>query len=130
MKYYVDLAKEEFAYIQLYKQMKRDIIDGVLLYGTKLPSKRLLAEETGVSVITIEHTYSILCDEGYIEARQRSGYFVIYREGDFCSTDESVGRGRDEYDGKSEFDFLDGLGCLLCWLCVRGTGPPHQSPFG
>lgn len=95
MKYYVDLEKEDFAYIQLYKQMKRDIIDGVLLYGTKLPSKRLLAEETGVSVITIEHTYSILCDEGYIEARERSGYFVIYREADFCSTDESIENSHD-----------------------------------
>lgn len=96
MKYYVDLQKEEFAYIQLYKQMKRDIIDGVLLYGTKLPSKRLLAEETGVSVITIEHTYSILCDEGYIEARERSGYYVIYRESDFYSTEETVENTHDE----------------------------------
>ncbi len=83
MKYYVDLNKEEFAYMQLYKQMKKDIVDGVLPFGSKLPSKRLLAEETGVSVITVEHTYSILCDEGYIEARQRSGYYVIYRESDF-----------------------------------------------
>ena len=83
MKYYVDLNKEEFAYMQLYRQMKKDIVDGVLSFGSKLPSKRLLAEETGVSVITVEHTYSILCDEGYIEARQRSGYYVIYRESDF-----------------------------------------------
>lgn len=83
MKYYVDLNKEEFAYMQLYRQMKKDIVEGVLSFGSKLPSKRLLAEETGVSVITVEHTYSILCDEGYIEARQRSGYYVIYRESDF-----------------------------------------------
>lgn len=83
MKYYVDLNHEEFAYMQLYKQMKKDIVDGVLVFGSRLPSKRLLAEETGVSVITVEHTYSILCDEGYIEARQRSGYYVIYRESDF-----------------------------------------------
>ena len=96
MKYYVDLEKEDFAYIQLYRQMKRDIIDGVLSYGTKLPSKRLLAEETGVSVITVEHTYSILCDEGYIEAKERSGYFVTYREADFCSTEESVAGVHDE----------------------------------
>lgn len=89
MKYYVDLKKEEFAYMQLYKQMKKDIVDGVLPFGSKLPSKRLLAEETGVSVITVEHTYSILCDEGYIEARQRSGYYVIYRESDFHTVSQS-----------------------------------------
>lgn len=89
MKYYVDLNKEEFAYMQLYRQMKKDIVEGVLSFGSKLPSKRLLAEETEVSVITVEHTYSILCDEGYIEARQRSGYYVIYRENDFHTVSQS-----------------------------------------
>lgn len=100
MKYYVDLNKEEFAYMQLYKQMKKDIVDGVLPFGSKLPSKRLLAEETGVSVITVEHTYSILCDEGYIEARQRSGYYVIYRESDFHVVGQShMAEGDLKYDG-------------------------------
>ena len=89
MKYSVDLKRQEFAYMQLYEQIKQDIIRGVLTYGNKLPSKRLLAEETGVSVITIEHTYSILCDEGYIESRQRSGYYVIYRESEFLSVHET-----------------------------------------
>ena len=90
MKYQIDLKKREFAYMQLYEQIKRDIMQGILAYGNKLPSKRLLAEETGTSVITVEHTYSILCDEGYIESRQRSGYFVIYRESDFISVAENV----------------------------------------
>lgn len=76
--------------MQLYEQIRKDIIDGVLVYGAKLPSKRILAEETGVSVITIEHAYSILCDEGYIESRERSGYFVIYRENDFAVVPEIV----------------------------------------
>ncbi|MBE6672521.1 MAG: PLP-dependent aminotransferase family protein [Ruminococcaceae bacterium] len=73
------------AYLQLYEQLRRDIVSGVYPHGGKLPSKRLLAEETGVSVITVEHAYGILCDEGYVEARQRSGYYVIYRESDFIS---------------------------------------------
>lgn len=90
MKYNIDLKKHEFAYMQLYEQIKNDIIQGVLACGSKLPSKRLLAEETGTSVITVEHTYSILCDEGYIESRQRSGYFVIYRERDFISAGENA----------------------------------------
>lgn len=90
MKYYIQELDGTFAYMQLYQQLRRDIVNGVLTYGTKLPSKRILAEETGVSVITVEHTYSILCDEGYIESRQRSGYFVIYRERDFISSVESM----------------------------------------
>ena len=85
MKYTIDHSSGKSAYMQLYHQLKNDIVNGVLPYGTKLPSKRLLAEESDTSVITAEHTYSILCDEGYVEARQRSGYFVIYRKGDFIS---------------------------------------------
>lgn len=90
MKYHVEEKKNKFAYIQLYEQIREDIVKGILPYGSKLPSKRLLAEETEVSVITVEHTYSILCEEGYIESRERSGYFVIYREKDFLSNGESV----------------------------------------
>ncbi len=69
--------------MQIYEQLRADIVGGNLLYGAKLPSKRLLAEETGVSVVTVEHAYAILSEEGYVEPRQRSGYYIIYRESDF-----------------------------------------------
>lgn len=78
MKYGIDSASDKSAYLQLYLQLREDITAGVYKYGAKLPSKRLLSEESGVSVITVEHAYAILCDEGYAEARQRSGYYVIY----------------------------------------------------
>ena len=85
MKYHIDTSNSKTAYMQLYQQIRNDIVGGIYPFGTKLPSKRLLAEESGTSVITVEHAYYILCDEGYVEARQRSGYFVIYRENDFIS---------------------------------------------
>jgi len=69
--------------MQLYEQLRSDIVNSVYKYGDKLPSKRLLAEEALISVITVEHAYSILCDEGYIESRERSGYYVAYRKNDF-----------------------------------------------
>ena len=75
--------------MQLYENLRQDIVKGLYPYGKKLPSKRLLAEETGVSVITVEHAYNILADEGYIESRQRSGYFVTYKESDFAHTSET-----------------------------------------
>lgn len=74
------------AYMQLYQQLVKDIVDKVYPFNAKLPSKRLLASETGVSIITIEHALAILVDEGYIEPKQRSGYYVIYQEHDFNST--------------------------------------------
>ena len=45
MKYKVD-KKIRPAYLQIYKQIKDDIINGNYEYASKLPSKRLLAEET------------------------------------------------------------------------------------
>ena len=71
------------AYIQLYNHFVQDIVAGVYPYGSRLPSKRIIAAETGISLVTVEHTMNLLNDEGYIEARQRSGYYVIYREADF-----------------------------------------------
>ena len=81
MKYKVD-KNERPVYLQIYKQIKEDIINGNFPYNTKLPSKRLLADETETSTVTVEHAYALLCDEGYIEARERSGYFVIFRNCD------------------------------------------------
>ena len=79
------------AYLQLYKHLRNDIVGGVYEYNTKLPSKRILAEETGVSTITIEHAYALLCDEGYAESRERSGYFVIFQKEDgFAAADDNL----------------------------------------
>ena len=79
MKYTVSTNQRIPAYLQLYQQLREDIVRGMFSYASKLPSKRILAEETGVSVITVEHAYALLCDEGYIESKERSGYFVIFR---------------------------------------------------
>ena len=89
MKYRIEKEKRP-AYLQLYSQIREDIIKGSYPYGAKLPSKRGLAEEAGVSTITVEHAYALLCDEGYAEARERSGYVVIFRPSDgfaFASTE-------------------------------------------
>lgn len=86
------------AYLQLYKYLRNDIVNGVFGYNTKLPSKRILAEEVGVSTITIEHAYALLCDEGYAEARERSGYFVIFQEKDgFASAVVSIEAQTNQY---------------------------------
>ena len=83
MKYVIDFNSDKSAYMQLYLQLREDIIQSVYKYGDKLPSKRILSAETGTSVITAEHAYSILCDEGYVESKERSGYYVAYRANDF-----------------------------------------------
>ena len=78
----IDKKLDAAAYLQLYTQLRDDIIRGIYPLNTKLPSKRVMADDTGLSTITVEHAYALLCDEGYVEARERSGYFVIFRRDD------------------------------------------------
>ena len=91
MKYVIDNTKGIPAYLQLYEQVRDDIVKEIYSFGDKLPSKRMIADEVGVSTVTVEHAYSLLCDEGYIEARERSGYFVI-----FCADDGFVAPASDK----------------------------------
>ncbi len=65
-------------YITIYEQVREDIINSRYPVGSKLPSKRTMAESMGVSVITVEHAYELLMEEGYIQPREKSGYFVTY----------------------------------------------------
>ncbi len=82
MNYKIDVNSKKPIYLQLYEQVRKDIIDGVYPYKSKLPSKRVVESELGISVITIEHAYGLLQEEGYIESKERSGYIVIFRSGD------------------------------------------------
>ena len=68
------------AYLRLYERLRGELIAGDYPYGSKMPSKRQLSEETGLSVVTVEHALGLLCDEGYLEARERSGHYVRFRE--------------------------------------------------
>ena len=90
MKYTVKKGAGRPAYLQLYEQLRQDIVSGAIEHGRKLPSKRLLAEETGVSVITVEHCLALLVDEGYAEARERSGFYACFVPGQ--STAPGTGR--------------------------------------
>lgn len=78
--------KVDFAYSALYSELREKIVRGAYKRGDKLPPKRVIAEEKGVSVITVEHAYGLLVEEGYAEGRERKGYFVTYSEEDWFST--------------------------------------------
>lgn len=82
--------KKRPAYLSLYNKIREDIVNGTYLYNEKLPSKRSLAANTGVSTVTVEHAYALLCDEGYAEARERSGYIVIFRKKDGFAASERI----------------------------------------
>ena len=74
--YAMSQRDEKSKYYYLYSAIKEDILSGTLKKNERLPSKRSLAEHLGVSLITVETAYQMLKDEGYIESRERSGYYV------------------------------------------------------
>ena len=63
-------------YEQIYLAIKRDIEDGKISFGERLPSTRLLAANLNVSRFTVELACEQLVSEGYIQARAGSGFFV------------------------------------------------------
>ncbi len=81
MRYEIKKEEKSPAYLQLYRRICEDIVSGVYPKGTKLPSKRTIADEVGVSTVTVEHAYALLADEGYIEPKEKSGYFVVFSDG-------------------------------------------------
>ena len=63
-------------YEQIYTYIKKEIHDHNLKEGEKLPSSRNLALHLGVSRNTINLAYDQLVSEGYLEAKNKSGYYV------------------------------------------------------
>ena len=108
------------AYMQIYKHIKKDIVDGIYAYNTKIPSKRTISAQFGVSVITAEHAYALLCDEGYIRSVQKSGYFVDFRPDDgFSSFPDAVSTPmttpQEYYDSFASYRFLPPLSFGSAW---------------
>lgn len=60
----------------LYECIKSDIREGRLSPKEKLPSKRTLAAQLGLSVITVENAYNLLLSEGYIFSVPQKGFYV------------------------------------------------------
>lgn len=75
------MKRSKTLYEEVYEEIKRDILLGKLKEGERLVSKRSIAEQFGVSVVTAENAIAQLIAEGYISAVQRSGYFIRYSGG-------------------------------------------------
>lgn len=63
-------------YEQIYEHIRKEIKEGKLLAGEKLPSTRSFAEYLQVSRSTVDYAYEQLLSEGYIESRPYRGYYV------------------------------------------------------
>lgn len=95
-------------YYTLYENLRRDILRGKLKSGEKLPSKRTLAAELGVSVVTVQTAFDQLLAEGYISSRERSGYYVCKVELDYREQPEPAPRPYEEEKKQVGTDFVSG----------------------
>lgn len=73
----LDPAASRPLYQQLYESLSAQIRGGRLKSGGRLPGKRALASQLAVAVNTVDTAYQMLVAEGYLEARPRSGFFVL-----------------------------------------------------
>ena len=67
-------------YEQIYAHIRREIREGNLRMGERLPSTRTLATHLKVSRSTTQMAYDQLLAEGYIEARPYRGIYVAQME--------------------------------------------------
>ena len=74
---YIDKNSKESLYMQIYTQIKNEILNGVLKDGDILAGSRGLAKILNVSRNTVDNAYAQLLAEGYIIPKKGVGYSVV-----------------------------------------------------
>jgi GntR family transcriptional regulator/MocR family aminotransferase len=74
---FLDRNSKEPLYMQIYLQLKKEILDGELKEDQVLVGSRGLAKILDVSRNTVDNAYSQLLAEGYITPKKGIGYIVL-----------------------------------------------------
>jgi len=73
----LDRASSEPLYQQLYRQIREELESGSFdSSASRVPSSRVVATTLRISRPTVNQAFSKLLEEGYLQARKRSGIFV------------------------------------------------------
>lgn len=89
-------------------QMSQDALSP----GKRMPSLRGLSKELKLSLNTIIHGYELLAEDGWIESRPKSGYFVCHR---------SEAKPALLMSGE-QLRKLDNVGAKASWSCLAHRG--------
>lgn len=84
---------------QVYDALLADISSGRRPVGERLPSVRKLAQECGISTMTVTNAYQRLVAEGHVQARPASGYYV-------ASSQAANAQRRRPFKGRTSVDLL------------------------
>ena len=99
----LDMASSTPIYVQLRNQIVKGIGKGERKAGEKLPTVRQLASDAGVNTMTVNKTYQILKNEGFIRTDRRLGAFVSETIAEDADFKEKL---------KSELELLSAEACL------------------
>ena len=72
----LDMKSDIPIYVQLRNQIVMGIGTGKLKAGEQLPTVRQMAQDIGINTMTVNKTYQILKNEGFIEIDRRKGATV------------------------------------------------------
>jgi len=89
-------------------QMSQDALSP----GDRMPSLRVLSKQLKLSLNTIIHGYELLAEDGWIESRPKSGYFVCHR---------SEAKPALLMPGEA-LRKLDNVGAKAAWSCLAHRG--------
>ncbi|MGE7937038.1 PLP-dependent aminotransferase family protein [Bacillus paramycoides] len=92
-------------YLQIYKYIKREISQGTLPAGKRLPSHRNLALQLNVSRITVESAYQQLIAEGYVESKPKRGIFVAEVDINIMSKSEQIEAYKTNNNIEEQYDY-------------------------
>jgi GntR family transcriptional regulator len=67
------------AYLQIYRQIQRQVDGGSLAAGYQLPTVRELAVQLGVNFNTVARAYRLLDRSALVSAQQGRGTFIVER---------------------------------------------------
>ena len=79
MDFHVSLIGRKNLSAEIYRQLRKAIVDGRLRPGDKLPPTRELARSLGVSRTTVSVAFDRLTGEGFLKSRVGAGTFVNER---------------------------------------------------
>src|SRR3990172_6817155 len=82
-------------YQEVADRLTKLIHQGTYLAGSRIPSVRQMSKHQGVSISTVLQAYTLLEDQGLIEARPQSGYYVRARATERLPEPEMSSPGRD-----------------------------------
>lgn len=103
---------------QIRQKLVEAILRGTFPAGSRLPSSRKLAEQLGVARNTVVLAYEQLVEEGFLESRERSGFFVS----------KEIFQGRVGYQGVSTERAGEDARWKSRIRATVGDGPKFQWP--